>query len=46
MEESLGRSFEPVGNGQAAFKYLTPRIFRVAISNNRILSLIDGMVTF
>ena len=37
---------EPVGNGQAAFKYLTPYVFRVAISNNRILSLIDGMVTF
>jgi hypothetical protein len=30
---------EPVGSGEAAFKYLAPYIFRVAISNNRILSL-------
>jgi len=38
--------FEPVGSGQAAFKYLAPYIFRVALSNNRILSLNDGLVTF
>jgi hypothetical protein len=37
---------EPVGSGEAAFKYLAPYIFRVAISNNRILSLKDGWVTF
>ena len=37
---------EPVGSGQAAFKYLAPYIFRVAISNNRILKLEDGQVTF
>lgn len=37
---------EPVGTGQAAFKYLAPYIFRVAISNNRILKLQDGSVTF
>ena len=35
-----------VGSGEAAFKYLAPYIFRVAISNNRILSLKDGKVTF
>jgi len=37
---------EPVGTGQAAFKYLAPYIFRVALSNNRILKLENGMVTF
>jgi hypothetical protein len=37
---------EPVGNGAAAFKYLAPYIFRVAISNQRILKLKDGQVTF
>lgn len=36
----------PVGNGLPALKYLAPYIFRVAISNNRILKLIDGKVTF
>jgi hypothetical protein len=36
---------EPVGSGEAAFKYLAPYIFRVAISNNRILKLEDGQVT-
>jgi hypothetical protein len=37
---------EPVGTGEHAFKYLAPYIFRVAISNNRILKLEDGQVTF
>jgi hypothetical protein len=37
---------EPVGSGEAAFKYLAPYIFRVAISNNRILKLEDDKVTF
>src|SRR5215813_12937823 len=37
---------EPVGSGEAAFKYLAPYIFRVAISNNRILKLEDAQVTF
>jgi hypothetical protein len=37
---------EPVGSGAAAFKYLAPYIFRVAISNNRIIRLRDGLVTF
>lgn len=37
---------EPVGGGKEAFKYLAPYIFRVAISNNRILKLEDGQVTF
>jgi hypothetical protein len=35
-----------VGNGVAALKYLAPYIFRVAISNNRILKLEDGRVTY
>jgi hypothetical protein len=35
-----------VGSGLPALKYLAPYIFRVAISNNRILNLSDGKVTF
>jgi len=37
---------EPLGYGVAAFKYLAPYIFRVAISNNRLRSLENGNVTF
>jgi len=36
---------EPVGTGVAAFKYLAPYVFRVAISNNRIRKLENGNVT-
>ena len=35
-----------VGTGEAAFKYLAPYVFRVAISNSRIVKLGDGRVTF
>jgi hypothetical protein len=37
---------QPVGTGQAALKYLAPYIFRVALSNPRILKLQAGQVTF
>jgi hypothetical protein len=37
---------QPVGNGSAALTYLAPYIFRIAISNRRILKLEDGQVTF
>jgi ribosomal protein L37AE/L43A len=37
---------EPVGSGEAAFKYLAPYIFRVALSNNRLCQLHEGQVTF
>jgi hypothetical protein len=37
---------EPVGSGAAAFKYLAPYIFRVALSNNRLRKLHNGQVTF
>src|SRR2546425_420208 len=37
---------EAVGTGEAAFKYLAPYIFRVAISNNRLSKLEHGKVTF
>jgi hypothetical protein len=37
---------EPVGSGEEAFRYLAPYLFRVAISNNRVLKLEDGQVTF
>src|SRR5712691_10998683 len=37
---------EPVGTGAAAFKYLAPYIFRVALSNNRLRKLEAGQVTF
>ncbi len=36
----------PVGSGVNALKYLAPYIFRVAISNKRILKLEDEKVTF
>lgn len=37
---------QPVGTGQAALKYLAPYVFRVALSNRRILKCQDGQVTF
>jgi hypothetical protein len=37
---------QPVGSGQAALKYLAPYVFRVALSNRRILKLQNGQVTF
>jgi ribosomal protein L37AE/L43A len=37
---------QPIGSGLTAFKYLAPYIFRVAISNRRLLKLKDGHVTF
>jgi hypothetical protein len=35
-----------VGSGAAALKYLAPYIFRVALSNNRIVGMRDDRVTF
>ena len=37
---------QAVGNGQAALKYLAPYIFRVAISNKRLVKVAEGQVTF
>ena len=37
---------QPLGDGVRALKYLAPYIFRVAISNKRILKLAAGKVTF
>jgi hypothetical protein len=37
---------QAVGNGQAALKYLARYIFRVAISNKRIIKVAEGQVTF
>ncbi|MCP4403414.1 MAG: transposase [bacterium] len=37
---------KPVGNGETALKYLTPYIARVALSNQRLVKMEDGMVTF
>jgi hypothetical protein len=36
----------PVGSGAAALKYLAPYIFRVALSNNRIVGVQHDRVTF
>jgi len=36
----------PVGTGETALKYLAPYIFRVALSNNRLLSMDHDQVTF
>jgi hypothetical protein len=35
-----------VGSGEAALKYLAPYVFRVAISNSRIVKVEEGKVTF
>jgi len=37
---------QPVGDGRTALKYLARYVFRVAISNHRILKLENGQVTF
>ena len=37
---------QAVGNGLTAVKYLAPYIFRVAISNRRIIKMAEGKVTF
>lgn len=37
---------EPVGQGPEAIKYLSRYIYRIAITNSRILSLSNGKVTF
>jgi hypothetical protein len=37
---------KPVGNGESAMEYMGRYLFRVAITNNRILKLTDGKVTF
>ena len=36
----------PAGNGETVLKYFAPYVFRVAISNNRIIKLENGNVTF
>ena len=37
---------QPVGDGLKAFKYLAPYIFRVALSNSRLVSCENNQVTF
>lgn len=37
---------KPVGDGRTALKYLAPYIFRVALSNRRLVKLENGQVTF
>ena len=37
---------KPVGNGCTAIKYLAPYVFRVAISNSRLVKLENNRVTF
>lgn len=36
----------PVGKGERALKYLAQYVFRIAISNSRIISLKNGVVMF
>ena len=36
----------PVGSGETALKYLAPYVFRIALSNRRILKLENDQVTF
>jgi len=37
---------KPVGDGRKALKYLAPYVYRVAISNRRLVSMHNGKVTF
>ena len=37
---------EPTGTGEPALKYLAPYIFRIAISNRRLVKLENGQLTF
>jgi hypothetical protein len=37
---------QAVGDGRASLKYLAPYVFRVAISDRRIVSCVDSRVTF
>jgi hypothetical protein len=37
---------KPVGNGRTALKYLAPYLFRVAISNRRLVKLENDQLTF
>jgi hypothetical protein len=37
---------KPVGDGRKALKYLTPYIYRVALSNRRLVSMQNGKLTF
>lgn len=37
---------KPVGDGYRALRYLAPYIFRVALSNRRLVKTINGRVTF
>ncbi|MCP4452419.1 MAG: transposase, partial [Planctomycetes bacterium] len=45
-KKKWGMDIKPVGSGKEALKYLTPYIFRVAISNKNILAVNDRDVTF
>jgi len=45
-KQPWGVDVEPVGDGRAALKYLAPYVHRVAISNNRIVSLDETSVTY
>jgi hypothetical protein len=37
---------QAVGDGRTALKYLAPYVYRVALSNRRLVSMADGTVTF
>jgi hypothetical protein len=37
---------QAVGDGQASLKYLAPYVFRVALSDRRVVACADGQVTF
>ena len=39
-------NIKPVGNGQAVLKYLAPYVYRVAISDNRIVSVDEKLVKY
>ena len=45
-ESGFNTHSKPVGNGESTLKYLANYVYKTAISNNRIVSLENGKVTF
>ena len=45
-ESGFNTHSKPVGNGESTLKYLANYVYKTAISNNRIVSLENGEVTF
>jgi len=45
-KSGFNTNFKPVGNGESSLKYMANYVYKTAISNNRLVSLENGKVTF